>query len=410
MTEITNCRSCNEEKLEVFLDLGSTPLADALVTEEGLSQHEEFFPLPVAFCHECALVQITEEVPPQKLFVDNYLYFSSFSDDVAAHSRAHVEGLIESRGLDENSLIVELASNDGYLLKFAVEHGIPVLGIDPAPDQAAAARAIGVPTEEIFFGLDEAKRLRSEGKVADVIIANNVTAHVPELGSFVAGMAHLLADDGVITIENPSVWDLIERCAFDTIYHEHFMYYSCLSIDALFRRHGLYLNHVEYFPDLHGGTNRWHFGKQEQPTEHVLARLAAEREAGLDSYSFYADFGRKVTTLVTDLRELIGGLKAEGKTVAAYGAAAKGATMLNVSGLDTELVDYVVDRNVHKQGRYMPGTHQLIRDPEVLSAEQPDAVLILAWNFADEIMRQQQAYRDAGGTFIVPVPEPKVVS
>ncbi len=403
------CRSCGLTGLDAFLDLGSTPLADALVTVDQLDDPEASFPLEVAFCPTCALVQITEEVPPGVLFVDNYLYFSSFSDYVMDHSRSHAHNLIESRRLGADSLVVELASNDGYLLKNFVEKGIPVLGIDPAPDQAAAARAAGVPTLERFFGLDLAQELRAEGKVADVIIANNVMAHVPDLNSFVGGMAHLLADDGVITVENPSVWDLIERCAFDTIYHEHFMYYCCLSIDALVRRHGLFLNHVEYFPDLHGGTNRWHFGKQDTPSEYVLERLAAERAAGLDRIDFYQDFAKRVTGLSTSLRDLIEEKVAAGKTVVAYGAAAKGATMLNTVGLGTDLVSYVVDRNVHKQGRCMPGTHQPIRDPSVLLDDRPDFVLILAWNFAAEIMEQQSEYRNMGGSFIVPVPEPVVV-
>ncbi|MEL7209984.1 MAG: class I SAM-dependent methyltransferase, partial [Actinomycetota bacterium] len=318
MTASTSCRSCHGDKLELVLDLGSTPLADALLTPERLAAGDEpRFPLQVVFCHECALVQINEDVPPQVLFVDNYLYFSSYSDYLVEHSRRHVENLIATRGLGPDSLAVEIASNDGYLLQHFVKAGVPVLGIDPAPDQAAAARKIGVPTDEIFFGLDEAKRMRSEGRVADVIVANNVMAHVPDLTSFVAGMAHLLADDGVITVENPSVWDLVERGAFDTIYHEHFMYYSCLSVDALMRQHGLFLNDVEYFPDLHGGTNRWYIGKREQPTDHLLSRLAAERQAGLDQFEFYADFGTKVTDLCQRLEGLVRGLVAEGKTVAA---------------------------------------------------------------------------------------------
>lgn len=411
MAALTACRSCGGDKLEQFLDLGSTPLADALLTEADLVRGDEpRFPLAVSFCHGCSLVQITEEVPPQVLFVDNYLYFSSFSDQVLAHSRDHAQGLIASRGLGSQSLVVELASNDGYLLKNFVDAGVPVLGIDPAPDQAAAARAAGVPTEEVFFGIDEAERLRHEGRVADVIIANNVMAHVPNLVSFVSGMAHLLSDDGLITVENPSVWDLIERGAYDTIYHEHFMYYSCLSVDALVRRQGMYLNHVEYFPDLHGGTNRWYISKRDEPTPHMKERLEAEHRAGLDTFAFYADFGQRVAAQRDALRALVGELRAEGKSVAAYGAAAKGATLLNTTGLDRELVSFVVDRNVHKQGHFMPGTHQPILGPEALLAERPDAVLILAWNMADEIMRQQDEYRRAGGSFIVPVPEPKVVA
>ena len=410
MTSLPTCRSCGADKLEQFLDLGRTPLADALLTDEDLARGDEaFYPLAVAFCHNCALVQITEEVPPQVLFVDNYLYFSSFSDYVQQHSRRHVENLISSRGLGADSLAVELASNDGYLLRHFVDRGVPVLGIDPAPDQAEAARAVGVETEEIFFGLEEARRLRAEGRVADVIIANNVMAHVPELASFVAGMAHLLADDGLITVENPSVWDLIERTAFDTIYHEHFMYYSCLSVDHLVRQHGLFLNHVEYFPDLHGGTNRWHLGKTEEPSPYLIERMTAEQEAGLGEFDFYRSFGDRVTGLTDSLRTMVGDLVRDGKRVVAYGAAAKGATMLNTADLGTDLVSYVVDRNGHKQGRHMPGTHQPIHDPAILLDDQPDYVLILAWNATAEIMDQQAEYRRNGGAFIVPIPEPEVI-
>ena len=370
---------------------------------------EERFPLAVAFCPHCALVQITEDVEPSKLFVDNYLYFSSFSDHLLRHSREHVLGLIESRGLDGDSLVVEIASNDGYLLKNFVAAGVPVVGFDPAPDQAAAANAIGVPTRSEFFGLEAARSLRSEGKAADVIIANNVMAHIPDPNDFVAGMAALLADDGVITVENPSVWDLVDRCAFDTIYHEHFFYHSCTSVKNLVERHGLHLNHVEYFPDLHGGTNRWYIGHHDEPTDHVLARLAAEHSAGIGTFEFYAGFGQRVDQLRSDLLELLNGLKGEGKSIAAYGAAAKGATMLNSTGLTTDLVDYVVDRNVHKHGRFMPGTHQPIVGVDVLVDDPPDVLLLLAWNFAAEIMTQQSEYAANGGRFIVPVPTPELI-
>lgn len=409
MSRITACRGCGDPGIQVFLDLGETPLADALVTAEELGQPEERFPLQVAFCPRCAQVQITEDVDPQKLFVDNYLYFSSFSDHLLHHSREHALGLIEGRRLDERSLVVELASNDGYLLKNFVDAGIPVVGFDPAPDQAAAANQIGVPTRAEFFGLEVARALRAEGKAADVIIANNVMAHIPEPNDFVAGMAHLLADDGVITVENPSVWDLVDRTAFDTIYHEHFFYHSCTSVKNLVERHGLHLNHVEYFPDLHGGTNRWYLGHHDDPTAHVRERLDAERAAGLDSFEFYAHFGAKVDALRADLLTLLRSLKRDGKTVAAYGAAAKGATMLNATGIGIDLVDYVVDRNVHKQGLFMPGTHQPIVDPKVLVDDPPDALLLLAWNFAAEIMQQQSEYAVNGGRFIVPIPTPELI-
>ena len=234
-------------------------------------------------------------------------------------------------------------------------------------------------------------------------------AHIPDPNDFVAGMAHLLADDGLITVENPSVWDLVDRCAFDTVYHEHFFYHSCLSVKALVERHGLHLNHVEYFPDLHGGTNRWHIGHRDEPTEHVLERLEAERAAGLGTFDFYANFGERVDVLRRELLDVLHSLRNEGKTVAAYGAAAKGATMLNATGITTDLVAYVVDRNVHKIGLFMPGTHQPIVGPDVLVDDPPDVLLLLAWNFAAEIMAQQADYATRGGRFIVPVPTPELI-
>lgn len=409
MSDQVPCRSCGKDGLHTFLSLGKTPLADALLTAEQLDQPEPRFPLDVAFCEECALVQITEEVPPEMLFVDNYLYFSSFSDDLLDHSKAHAETLIELYDLGPESLVVEIASNDGYLLRNFVERGIPVLGIDPAPEQAIAAEKVGVPTISEFFGVELAERLVAEGRRANVIIANNVMAHVPDLNGFVAGMATLLADDGVITVENPSVDELVQRCAFDTVYHEHHCYFSCTSVDALARRHGLSLNRVDSFPDLHGGTKRWTLGKQSDPHPSVAEFLGAERQAGVHEFGYYEGFAARVEQLKADLLDLLEGLRASGKRIAAYGAAAKGATLVNYVGIDDRLIDFVVDRNVHKQGLYMPGGHLLIRPPEALLEEQPDYLLLLAWNFADEIRRQQGDYYDRGGRFIVPVPTPEVL-
>lgn len=406
---ITTCRASGSSDLREFLDLGVTPLADALVAPNGLDQPEPRFPLALAFCPESALVQITEDVPEDQLFVDNYLYFSSFSDHLLRHSRDHALALIESRGLSSENLVVELASNDGYLLKNFVEAGVPVLGIDPAPDQAAAAIAIGVPTMQEFFGEALATKLVADGTRADVILANNVFAHIPDINDFTAGMKILLADDGVIHIENPYVRDLIEHCEFDTIYHEHFYYHSCTSIDRQMRRHGLFLNDVEYFPELHGGTLRWHVGHHETPSERVRQYLADEHEAGLDTFEYYEAFADRVQTVKRELLDLLRELKADGKTIAAYGAAAKGATLLNTVGITTDLVDFVVDRNVHKQGLHMPGTHQPIRDVAALTDERPDYVLLLAWNFKDEIIAQQRDYLDRGGRFIVPVPTPEII-
>jgi hypothetical protein len=385
------------------------PLPDALLRSEELDRHEPRYPLDVAFCPGCSLVQIIEEVPPERLFVDNYLYFSSFSEGLMRHSREHALRLIADRGLNGNSLVVEVASNDGYLLRNFTEAGIPALGIDPAPEQAAAAEAAGVPTLREFFGADVARRLRSEGRSADVIVANNVMAHTPSLNSFVEGLSILLADDGVVTIENTYVKDLIDHCEFDTIYHEHFCYFSCSAVDALARRHGLHLNSVEDFPLLQGGTLRWHLGRSQSADSSAIDHLEAERQQGLTRFEYYRDFGTRVDSIRDDLRELLGSLRAEGKTIAAYGAAAKGSTLVNFVGIGPDLVEYVVDRNVHKHGLFMPGTHLPIREPEMLLETMPDYLLLLAWNYRDEIAEQQAEYLGRGGRFIVPVPTPCVL-
>ena len=406
---ITRCRASGSDDLRSFLDLGITPLADALVKPENLDKPEPRFPLELVFCPESALVQITENVPEDQLFDENYLYFSSFSDVVLKHSREHALTVIDERRLDENSLVVELASNDGYLLKNFVEAGVPVLGIDPSSEPARAANDIGVPTMVEFFGEDLAKQVVGERGRADVILANNVFAHIPDINDFTAGMKELLADGGVIHIENPYVRDLIEHCEFDTIYHEHFYYHSCTSIDRQMRRHGLFLNHVEYFPTLHGGTLRWHCSHQDHQSDTVKQYLAEEREKGMDTFAYYEAFAERVAGVKHDLLALLGDLKAQGNTIAAYGAAAKGATLINYVGIGTELVDFVVDRNVHKHGMHMPGTHQPVKDVGALVDEMPDYVLLLAWNFKDEIMAQQADYLARGGKFIVPVPTPQIV-
>jgi SAM-dependent methyltransferase len=407
--EDARCRSCGSAPLEVFLRLGELPLPDALLRESQLDGPEPRYPLDLAFCPSCALVQITASVSPERLFVENYLYFSSYSDDLLRHAREEAVGLTEQLGLGLESLVVEIASNDGYLLRNFVELGIPVLGIDPAPAQAEAAEAAGVPTLPEFFGTELARRLLDEGRRADAIVANNVLAHTPDPNDLLAGAAMLLGDDGVVAVENTYVRDLIDNLAFDTVYHEHFSYYSCTSIRALAERNGLHLNGIEHFPEVQGGSLRWRFGKRDEPGPEVERYLDEEHELGLDRPDYYRRFGERVERACAELVALLRSLKADGAAIAAYGAAAKGTVLLNHAGIDATLVDFVVDRNPHKQGLFMPGVHLPIRAPEALLEEQPDYLLLLAWNYRDEIMRQQEAYRSRGGRFVVPLPEPEVV-
>ncbi|HOB75124.1 MAG TPA: class I SAM-dependent methyltransferase [Phycisphaerae bacterium] len=403
----TACRSCGGTNLTRVLDLGRTALADRLLTEAMLAEEEPVFPLTVWYCSACSLVQIREQVAPEILFGDLYQYFSSFSDALLLHSRDNAERLIEQRRLGPGSLVVELASNDGYMLKNFKAWGIPVLGIDPAPGPAKAAIAAGIDTMMTFFTRDLARQLRSEGRAADVIIANNVLAHVPDLNGFVEGIGILLKEDGVAVIEAPYVKDLIEHCEFDTIYHQHLCYFSISALRHLFARHGLHLNHVMHLP-IHGGSLRLFVEKRPAPSPQLQAMLEAEVAAGVVTPEYYLDFAKRVEAIKTDLLNLLKELKANGKRIAAYGAAAKGCTLLNYTGIGPETLDFVVDRNIHKHGRYMPGRHVPIRPVEQLLTEMPDYTLLLAWNFADEIISQQAAYVQRGGRFIVPVPTPRV--
>jgi SAM-dependent methyltransferase len=409
VAEGTTCRSCEATGLERVLSLGDLPLPDAFLRGDQLADPEPRYPLDVVFCAACSLVQLAGDVPADEMFVANYLYFSSYSDHVLRHAREHVHQLISSRRLGPDSLVVELASNDGYLLRHVIDAGVPALGIDPAPEPAAAARDRGIDTIQEFFGLELAERLIADGRRADVIVANNVMAHVPDLNSFVGGAARLLADDGLLTVENPYVRDLVTHGAFDTIYHEHVCYYSSTAVDHLVSRHGLHLNDVEYFPDLHGGTLRWHISHAAGRSERLRGHLSSERRSGLTSAAYYAGFAGRVERIRTELRSLLHGLREEGASIAAYGAAAKGTVMLNYVGIDGDLVDFVVDRNPHKHGLYMPGVHLPIADPQRLLDEQPDYTLLLAWNFGAEIAAQQTEYLRRGGRFIEPVPDPVVL-
>ena len=406
--EIESCRSCGSPDLEVVLDLGMHPPSDALLRDEHLALEEPHYPLTVAVCAGCGLMQIRENVEPDELFCNDYPYFSSFMPALLEHTKTNVEELIEMRGLDRDSFVVELASNDGYLLQYYAEKGIPVQGIDPAIGPAEAAEERGIPTLNTFFTEDLAKQLRGDGKRADIIHANNVLAHVPDLNGFVAGIATLLADDGMAVIECPHVYELIRHCEFDTIYHEHLCYFSVTALRPLFQRHGLTLNDVRSL-SIHGGSLRLYVSHGTSESAAVRELLANERAASLDTPVGYRTFSSKVEGLRNSLRVMLEQLKSAGATIAAYGAAAKGATLINYVGIGTGLVDFVVDRNTHKHGRYMPGQHIPIHPPERLLEAQPDYTLVLAWNFKDEIIEQQKEYRSKGGRFIIPVPEPVIV-
>ena len=404
------CRSCGADGLVPVLDLGRTPLANSLLTSEQLNGPEDSYPLEVVLCTRCTLVQITETVPPEVLFRD-YLYFSSFSETMLRHASALVNQVLAERQLGRESLAVEVASNDGYLLQFYKQQGVPVLGIEPARNVAQVAiEERGVRTVTEFFGEKLARELAAQGERADVLHANNVLAHVADLNDFVSGVRHMLKPDGVALIEAPYIKDLVDRCEFDTIYHEHLCYFSLTALDNLFQRHQLQINAVERIA-IHGGSLRvtvGHAGAAPQ-AEAVAALLADERDWGVGNPAFYEIFCARVERLKVELRGMLADAKSKGARIAAYGAAAKGSTLLNYFEIGRELIDFVVDRSTYKQGRYLPGVHIPIVATEQLVNEMPDYVLLLTWNFAAEILEQQAEYRRRGGRFIVPVPDVRVV-
>jgi SAM-dependent methyltransferase len=404
----SRCRCCQNLGLKPVLDLGLMPLTGKFLTKSQLSQQEDKYPLQVVYCPGCGLMQILETVLPEKIFCEDYPYYSSFSDTLLEHSRTNVLSLIDRRKLTDSSFVVELASNDGYLLKTYVQRGIPCLGIDPAQGPTQVAKENGVPTICEFFTEDMAKQLTNDGRKADVIHANNVLAHVANTNEFVKGIRILLKNDGVAVIEVPYVRDLIQKCEFDTIYHEHLCYFSVTVLDYLFRRNGLFLNEVQHLP-IHGGSLRLFVEPTKNVHDSVRALLTKEAELGVVQYEYYKNFKHQIQKIRDDLRELIFKLKADNKHLAAYGAAAKGVVLLNYIGVSHEVIDFVVDRNTHKQGKYMPGVHIPIFDPAKLIKDMPDYVVILPWNFTDEILHQQADFRTKGGKFIIPIPEPVVV-
>lgn len=407
-TVISRCRSCDSKQLTEILDLGVTPLADKLLTEATLSEEEPLSPLTVVFCEDCSLVQIRETVDPRVLFGSDYPYYSSVSPSLMSHFRASAEEVADRRALGAGNMVVEIASNDGYQLKNYVARGIPVLGIDPAEGPASRAIEQGVDTRVEFFAKDFAKQLRSEGVSADVIHANNVLAHVADTNGFVAGIEILLAEDGEAVIECPYLGDLIEHREFDTIYHQHLCYFSLTALDALFRRHGLYVNRV-IRTQIHGGSLRLFIEKVERPDRSVNDLLAAENREGMTTAKFFREFANRVRDLRSTLRSLLDELVNDGQRIVGYGAAAKACTLMSYVGIGDNYLDYIVDRNTFKQGRYMTGNHLPIKPVECIVDDMPDYVLILPWNFSDEIIQQQTEYAQRGGKFIVPIPTPKII-
>jgi SAM-dependent methyltransferase len=405
------CRSCGTPLQHTFLDLGRQPLANSFLTQEQLTEGDEGrYPLHARVCEECLLVQVEEVVPPAEIFSD-YAYFSSYSDTWLEHAARFAELARERLGLDEGSLVLEIASNDGYLLRNFVGMGIPVHGVEPAANVAQVAVAAGVPTEVAFFGLERAEDLVARGFEADLVVANNVFAHVPDLDDFARGLARVLKPEGVISIEVPHLLRMIERTEFDTIYHEHFSYFSLLSCRDVLSRRGLRIFDVEEL-DTHGGSLRiWasHALSDRPETAAVERVLADERDAGLDSLDGYRAFAPRVEHVLAELRRFLHQATAGGSRVAAYGAAAKGNTLLNSAGVTTEEVAYVVDRSPHKQGRFLPGSHLPIFQPDHVRRDRPAYLLVLPWNLKDEITAQMADVREWGCRFVIPVPELELV-
>jgi SAM-dependent methyltransferase len=406
------CRFCGAPLRTSVIDLGMSPLCEAYLDADQLNRMEPFYPLHVFVCDACLLVQVEAYVSPASIFSD-YAYFSSYSDSWLDHARRYVDDAVERYGLGPDRLVVELGSNDGYLLQYLVERGIPVLGVEPAANVAAAALERGVPTRVAFFGTDTASSLVAEGMAADLVIGNNVLAQVPDLNDFVAGVAILLKPEGVATFEFPHLLRLIEGNQFDTIYHEHFSYFSVLAASRIFAAHGLATVDVEELP-THGGSLRLSVrhagdGGSAGRSEAVDRILEAERAAGLADVTTYGRFEEQARETKRALLEYLIDAKRAGRSIAGYGAAGKGNTLLNYCGIGRDFIDYVVDRNPHKQGRYLPGTHIPIQHPDRLAETRPDVVLVLPWNLRDEIAAQLDYVRSWGGQLVVPIPRVEAI-
>ncbi|MBD2150264.1 class I SAM-dependent methyltransferase [Pseudanabaena sp. FACHB-1277] len=405
------CRFCKTELKHTFVDLGMSPLSNSYLKSEQLNKAERFYPLHAYVCDRCLLVQLEEFESPDHIFSD-YAYFSSYSDSWLKHCHQYANLMIERFGFNQSSQVMEIASNDGYLLQYFQNQQIPVLGIEPAANVAKVAIAKGISTVVKFFGVATAQELVSQGKQADLLLGNNVLAHVPDINDFVAGMQIVLKPDGIITMEFPHVLQLMQQNQFDTIYHEHFSYLSLLTVSQIFTAHGLTLFDVEELP-THGGSLRIYAKHQDNSelaiSDRLIALQAKEKDAGLDQVKTYLEFGDRAIATKHKLLNFLIEIKRQGKTIVGYGAPAKGNTLLNYCGIRTDFLEYTCDRSPHKQGLFLPGTHIPIHAPDQIKVTKPDYVLILPWNLKDEIQEQLSYIREWGGHFIVPIPEVEVL-
>lgn len=407
-----NCRHCGGQLAHSFCDLGMSPPSNSYLARAQLQQMEKFYPLHAYVCGQCFLVQLQEFESPEQIFSD-YAYFSSYSKTWLEHAKTYTGYMIDRFGFGRSSQVIEIASNDGYLLQYFRDRGVPVLGIEPAANVAAVAQSAGIPTQVKFFGTKTAKELKADGKQADLLLGNNVLAHVPDLNDFVQGLKIALKPGGVITMEFPHLLRLIRENQFDTIYHEHFSYFSFLTVERVFAKYGLKMFDVEQIP-THGGSLRIFATHAEAPGMPEQPRVAQLRQdemaAGLADLKVYRDFSEQVKRTKRLLLDFLIDARQAGKTVVGYGAPAKGNTLLNYCGIRGDFLDYTVDLSPHKQGKYLPGIHIPIYHPDKVKETRPDYLLILPWNLKDEIIGQMAHIREWGGKFVLPIPEVRVVS
>jgi len=406
------CRFCNNELDFEFIDLVNSPLSNSNLTKEQLNEPEVFYPLKLYVCNNCFLVQIDEYKKSSEIFNEKYAYFSSFSKTWLEHAKNYVEIVIERFNLNKYSYVVEIGSNDGYLLQYFQKFNIPCLGIEPASNTAAVAKERGIDVIKDYFGSSLAKKLANQNKKADLLLGNNVLAHIPEINDFVQGLKILLSDNGVITMEFPHLMQLIENNQFDTIYHEHFSYYSFITVKSIFESHGIEIFDVDQIP-THGGSLRIYAKHEEDKTKKISSNVKnltdLEISKKMNTIEYYKNFQDKANKIKYDLQQFLIKQKLNGKIVAAYGAAAKGNTLLNYCGIKKDLINFIADASPYKQGKYLPGSHIPIVNEKKIKEVKPDFVIILPWNIKDEIIKQLNYIKEWGSKFVIPIPEVTII-